>query len=63
MATHYKGMRIDELLKDINRLEKELYRNKEGATNVEEVMALIEGEATLAIAKAKLTALLGDYEK
>ena len=63
MATHYKGLRIAELLEDIARLQKELDLNQSVATNAEEVVALVEGQATLAIAKAKLTALLGDYEK
>ncbi len=63
MATHYKGLRIAELLEDIARLQKELDLNQEVASSADEVVALVEGQATLAIAKAKLTALLGDYEK
>jgi hypothetical protein len=62
MATHYKGQRISELLKDIDRLQRELNLNGEVASSAEEVVALVEGQTTLAIAKAKLTALLGDYE-
>lgn len=62
MATHYKGLRIAELLEDIARLQKELDLNQEVASSADEVVALVEGQATLAIAKAKLTALLGDYE-
>lgn len=62
MTEYYKGKRITELLEDIKRLEGELNRNESGATNTEEILALVEGQATLAIAKAKLTALLGDYK-
>jgi hypothetical protein len=60
MATHYKGQRISELLKDIDRLQRELNLNGEVASSAEEVVALVEGQTTLAIAKAKLTALLGE---
>lgn len=63
MTEFYKGKRITELLEDIKRLEGALHGNEEVANSVEEVVALVEGQATLAIAKAKLTALLGDYEK
>jgi hypothetical protein len=63
VATHYKGLRIAELLEDIARLQRELDGNGEVASSADEVVALVEGQATLAIAKAKLTALLGDYEK
>ena len=63
MTEFYKGKRITELLEDIKRLEGALHNNEEVANSVEEVVALVEGQATLAIAKAKLTALLGDYEK
>ena len=60
MATHYTGQRISELLEDIARLQRELDLNQSVATNAEEVVALVEGQATLAIAKAKLTALQGE---
>lgn len=63
MAEHYKGKRIEELLKDIDRLELALNQNQEVVSTEAEVIALVEGQATLAIAKAKLTALLGDYER
>jgi len=56
----YKGRRIDELLEDIRRLEIQLHENQEVANTLEEVIALVEGQATLAIAKAKLTALRGE---
>jgi len=60
MATHYKGQRISELLEDIDRLQRELNFNEEVANSAEEVVALAEGQTTLAIAKAKLTALQGE---
>jgi hypothetical protein len=63
MAEYYKGKRIEELLADIRRLEGELSKNEHIVSSTQEVVALVEGQATLAIAKAKLTALLGDYEK
>lgn len=62
MTEFYKGKRIEDLLADIRRLEGELYKNEEVATSAEDVVALVSGQATLAIAKAKLTALLGDYK-
>jgi len=60
MATHYKGLRIAELLKDIDRLQRELDLNQDEFENEIQALRAIEGQATLAIAKAKLTALLGD---
>jgi hypothetical protein len=60
MSELYKGRRIDELLEDIRRLEIQLHENQEVANTLEEVIALVEGQATLAIAKAKLTALQGE---
>lgn len=63
MGEYYKGKRIAELLDDIKRLEGELCKHESVVDSTEEVIALVEGQATLAIAKAKLTALLGDYEK
>lgn len=63
MSEYYKGKRIEELLADIRRLEGELCKHEDIVASTEEVIALVEGQATLAIAKAKLTALLGDYER
>ena len=60
MTEYYKGKRITELLEDIKRLEGDLNANESVATSVEDIMSLVEGQATLAIAKAKLTALLGE---
>ena len=56
----YKGRRITELLEDIRRLEIQLHENQEVVSSLEAAIALVEGQATLAIAKAKLTALLGE---
>jgi predicted RNase H-like nuclease (RuvC/YqgF family) len=56
----YKGRRITELLEDIRRLEIQLHENQEVVSSLEDAIALVEGQATLAIAKAKLTALLGE---
>ena len=56
----YKGRRITELLEDIRRLEIQLHENQEVVDSLEDAIALVEGQATLAIAKAKLTALLGE---
>lgn len=63
MATHYKGQRITELLEDIERLTKALNENQNDFENETQAIRAIEARTTLAIAKAKLTALLGDYEK
>ncbi len=59
MATHYKGQRIAELLKDIDRLIKELEESKDDFENETQAIRAIEAQAVLAIAKAKLTALQG----
>jgi hypothetical protein len=59
MTSHYKGVRIDELLEDIARLQEVLEHTKDEVVNAEEAMQVVAGEATLAIMKAKLTALQG----
>ena len=59
MNSHYKGVRIDELLEDIARLQDVLEATKDSVENAEEAMQVVAGEATLAIMKAKLTALQG----
>ena len=59
MTKHYKGVRIDELLEDITRLQDVLEHTKGEVANAEEAMQVVAGEATLAIMKAKLTALQG----
>lgn len=60
MDKYYKGQRISELLENIRRLEIQLHENQEVVGSLEDAIALVEGQATLAIAKAKLTALLGE---
>ena len=60
MATHYKGQRIVELLKDIARLSKELEESKDDFENKTQAIRAIEAQTLLAIAKAKLTALQGE---
>ena len=57
----YKGVRIDELLEDIARLQDVLEHTKGEVANADEAMQVVAGEATLAIMKAKLTALQGGY--
>jgi hypothetical protein len=59
MTKHYKGVRIDELLEDIARLQDILEHTKGEVTTAEEAEQVVAGEATLAIMKAKLTALQG----
>jgi hypothetical protein len=59
MTSHYKGVRIDELLEDIARLQEVLEHTKDEVVNADEAMQVVAGEATLAIMKAKLTALQG----
>ena len=57
---HYKGVRIDELLEDIARLQQIIEHTKGAVESAEEAMQVVAGEATLAIMKAKLTALQGN---
>jgi hypothetical protein len=59
MTKFYKGVRIDELLEDIARLQDVLEATKDSVENAEEAEQVVAGEATLAIMKAKLTALQG----
>ena len=59
MTEYYKGQRIDELLNQINMLQRALDDNRESAS-ADDVIRIVESEATLAIMKAKLTALQGD---
>jgi hypothetical protein len=60
MTKHYKGVRIDELLEDIARLQEIIEHTKGAVESAEEAMQVVAGEATLAIMKAKLTALQGN---
>ena len=57
---HYKGVRISELLEDIARLQEVIEHTKNEVASVEEARQVVAGEATLAIMKAKLTALQGE---
>jgi hypothetical protein len=59
MTSHYKGVRIDELLEDIARLQVVLEHTRHEVSSAEEAEQVVAGEATLAIMKAKLTALQG----
>jgi hypothetical protein len=59
MTSHYKGVRITELLEDIARLQDILEATKHTIENAEQAQQVVAGEATLAIMKAKLTALQG----
>lgn len=59
MATHYKGHRIQELLEQIHLLQNALDENRDSATK-DDLIPMVESEATLAIMKAKLTALQGE---
>jgi hypothetical protein len=60
MTEHYKGVRISELLEDIAKLQSILEHSKGQVESAEEAMQVVAGEATLAIMKAKLTALQGE---
>lgn len=59
MATHYRGERISDLLKRIGELTEVLDTNYL-ATNPKEMNDIADAYASLAIAKAKLTALQGE---
>lgn len=58
MTEMYKGHRIAELLQNIADLQSVLEHTKHTAQG-EDVFRCVESEATLAIMKAKLTALQG----
>lgn len=60
MTEYYKGERISELLKRINELQVVLDLNKDGIKTEQDFVEYVQGEASLAIMKAKLTALQGD---
>jgi hypothetical protein len=59
MTEYYKGQRISELLARIKILQNALEEGRGEITTAEGLVEFIEGEATLAIMKAKLTALQG----
>jgi hypothetical protein len=60
MKEYYKGQRISELLKQIDELTKALADNHDAYENETQALRAMEAMATLAIAKAKLTALQGE---
>jgi hypothetical protein len=60
MAEYYKGERIDELLLRIKELQVALEINRDGIKDEQDFVDYVQGEATLAIMKAKLTALQGE---
>jgi uncharacterized protein YdaL len=60
MTQYYKGERISELLDRIEFLKAMIDSNREGVETEDDVHRLVEGEATLVIMKAKLTALQGE---
>ena len=60
MTEYYKGERISELLMRINEFQVILELNKDGIKTAEDLVEYVQGEASLAIMKAKLTALQGE---
>jgi signal transduction histidine kinase len=60
MTKFYKGERISELLKQIDKLSKALEDNHEEYENETQALRAVEARTTLAIAKAKLTSLQGE---
>ncbi len=60
MTEYYKGQRISELLMRINEFQVILDLNKDGIKTAEDLVEYVQGEASLAIMKAKLTALQGE---
>lgn len=59
MATHYKGQRIKDLLREIDEIKQTLDDNNIANTPHEHLL-MADGYTKLALAKAKLTALMGD---
>jgi hypothetical protein len=57
---YYKGQRISELLIQIDELSRALEDNNDAYENETQALRAMEARATLAIAKAKLTALQGE---
>lgn len=60
MTEFYKGERISELLSRINEFQVILELNKDGIKTEQDLVEYVQGEASLAIMKAKLTALQGE---
>jgi hypothetical protein len=59
MTDYYKGQRISELLARIKILQNALEEGRGEITTTDGLVEFVQGEATLAIMKAKLTALQG----
>jgi hypothetical protein len=59
MTEYYKGQRISELLARIKILQNALKEGRDEITTEDGLVEFVQGEATLAIMKAKLTALQG----
>jgi len=62
MATHFKGQRIEELMAQVRQFYAILENNKEAISTPETLSQYANAHAILAIQKAKLTALMGDYD-
>ena len=60
MHKYYKGQRISELLIQIDELSRALEDNHDAYENETQALRAVEARTTLAIAKAKLTALQGE---
>ena len=60
MHKYYKGQRVSELLAQIDELSRALEDNHDAYENETQALRAMEAMATLAIAKAKLTALQGE---
>ena len=59
MIDRYKGVRITELLEDIALWQSILENCKSEVDSAEQVLEVVNAEATMAIMKAKLTSLQG----
>jgi hypothetical protein len=62
MATHFKGQRIAELLAEVRRLYAILEDNKDAVNSDITLEQYARAHSLVAIQKAKLTALMGDYD-
>ena len=60
MSEYYKGHRISDLLAQVAQLSKALEENQGEFENETQALRAIEAMTSLAIAKAKLTALQGE---
>ena len=60
MAKYYKGQRISDLLAQVAELSKALEENQGKFENETQALRAVEAMTSLAIAKAKLTALQGE---